>query len=265
MQAGVMRHPPGDGYSQNPQLWAERLRADKERTYELMQVQLGDHVLDVGCGPGVDIIPLAQLVGPAGRVVGIDHNAARIAEANQRAAQTGLTASVHHYQSDALSLPFKAGAFAACRSERLFQHLLNPAAALAEMVRVTRPGGWVVVLDTDWGTLSIDTEETEIERRLARFETEHMRQNGYAGRQLYRLFMRQPLVDMVLEMRSDYTTDYALARQVMQLDNCEARALQAGMVGVEELQRWQRRLAQAEAEGIFFCSLTMMLIAGRKP
>jgi hypothetical protein len=46
---------------------------------------------------------------------------------------------------------------------------------------------------------------------------------------------------------------------------CESRVLQAGIVSVEELQRWQCSLARAEAEGVLFCSLTMMLIAGRKP
>lgn len=260
-----MMHRQNDVYSQNPQLGAERLKADKQRTYEVMHVQLGDYVLDVGCGIGVDTIPLAQMVGRAGRVVGIDHDAGRIAEANQHAAEAGVSAWVSHAQGDALSLPFKTGAFAACRSERLFQHLLDPAAALTEMVRVTRAGGWIVVLDTDWGTLSIDTEETEIERLLARFQAERMRQNGYAGRQLWRLFKRQQLVDIVLDMRADYTTDYALMRQVLQLEDCEARALRASMVNEEELQRWQRSLAHAEAEGVLFCSLTMMLIAGRKP
>jgi hypothetical protein len=143
--------------------------------------------------------------------------------------------------------------------------LPNPVAVLAEMVRATRSGGWVVVLETDWGTLSIDTEETDIERRLARFATEHMRQNGYAGRQLYRLFKRQQLVDIVLEMRPDYTTHYPFMRQVLQMEDCESKALRAGIANVEELQRWQRSLAHAEEEGVFFCSLTMMLIAGRKP
>jgi ubiquinone/menaquinone biosynthesis C-methylase UbiE len=221
IQVGAMIDRQDDIYSQNPQRGAERLRADKQRTYELMHLQLEDHVLDVGCGPGVDTIPLAQWVGPAGRVVGIDHDAGRIVEANQRAAEVGVSAWVHHYQSDALSLPFQTGAFAACRSERLFQHLLDPAAALAEMARVTRPGGWIVVLDTDWGTLSIDSEDTEIERRLARFEAERMRQNGYAGRQLWRLFKRQPLVDIRLEMRADYTTHYTFMRQVLHMEDCD--------------------------------------------
>jgi hypothetical protein len=100
---------------------------------------------------------------------------------------------------------------------------------------------------------------------VARFQAECMRQNGYAGRQLYRLFKRQRLVDIVLDMRADYTRHYTFMRQVLQIEECESRALQAGLVSVEELQRWQCSLAQAEAEGILFCSLTMMLIAGRKP
>ena len=100
---------------------------------------------------------------------------------------------------------------------------------------------------------------------MARFQAERVHQNGYAGRQLWRLFKRPRLVDIVLDMRADYTTDYALMRQVLQLEDCEARALRAGIVSMKGLRGWQRSLAQAEAESVFFCSLSMMLIAGRKP
>jgi hypothetical protein len=59
------------------------------------------------------------------------------------------------------------------------------------MARVTKPGGWVVVWDADWGTLSINTPEVELERRLVRVHAERELNNGYAGRQLYELFKRQ--------------------------------------------------------------------------
>src|SRR5437868_14828994 len=105
-------------YAENLQAWADRLSADKQRTYECMHLQPGDQVLDVGCGPGMDTLRLAQVVGPTGQVVGVDADAAMIAEANQRAAQAGVSAWCHHDQRDALALPFPTGAFTACRSER---------------------------------------------------------------------------------------------------------------------------------------------------
>jgi ubiquinone/menaquinone biosynthesis C-methylase UbiE len=47
-------------YSSNLHIGAERLRADKQRTYELMHIQTGDRALEVGCGPGMDIIPRVE-------------------------------------------------------------------------------------------------------------------------------------------------------------------------------------------------------------
>ena len=46
----------------------------KLRSYELMQVNLGNNVLDVGCGPAIDTINLANLAGSNGRVIGIDND-----------------------------------------------------------------------------------------------------------------------------------------------------------------------------------------------
>src|SRR5664279_1619441 len=108
----------------------------KQRSYALMQIQPGHKVLDLGCGPGTDTIPLAPLAG--------------------------VNTWVRHQRADAMSMPFEADYFDSCRSERLFQHLPNPAQALSEMIRVTKPGGWVVVLDTDWGSLSTDSDDTDI-------------------------------------------------------------------------------------------------------
>ena len=57
-----------------------------------MHLQPGHAVLDVGCGPGTDTIVLAGLVGPTGRVVGVDSDAAMIAGADRRAGQAGCYA-----------------------------------------------------------------------------------------------------------------------------------------------------------------------------
>ena len=66
--------------------------------------------------------------------------------------------------ANATELPFPDASFDASRSERMFQHLKDPDAVFGEMVRVTKPGGRIVVLDPDWGTASIDTPGLEEDR-----------------------------------------------------------------------------------------------------
>jgi hypothetical protein len=123
----------------------------------------------------------------------------------------------------------------------------------------------VVVLDTDHGTWSVDSPETDIERRLTRFKTEHFGHNGYAGRQLYRLFRMAGLQDITCEMISGHFTDYALCRFMFLLDQVEPAALQAGVLTPDEMERWRAGLEQAAARGTFFCSESMVLASGRKP
>ena len=236
----------------------------KQRSYALMQIQPGHKVMDLGCGPGTDTIPLAPLVGAKGQVIGADYDEAMIAEAEQHAQQAGVNTWVRHQQADAMSLPFETDYFDSSRSERLFQHLINPAQALSEMTRVTKSGGWVVVLDTDWGSLSTDSDEIDIERRLARFLAESFLHNGYSGRKLYRFFKQQNLADISFELIPVATPNYALARHGIQAERIEQQALEEGVISTEELQRWRTGLERADSQGVFFCSVNVMVFAGRK-
>jgi ubiquinone/menaquinone biosynthesis C-methylase UbiE len=244
---------------------AALLNQIKQRSYALLRIEPGQHVLDVGCGPGIDTIALARLVGPTGRVVGIDADVALLAEARQRAEASGVSTWVRYEQGDALDLPFAADAFDACRSERLLQHLLQPARALAEMARVTKSGGWIVVVDIDWGTMSIDHPEVDIERRMARALAEQHLHNGYAGRQLYRLFTQQQLLDVRVELVPIAITDYTLARQIGQWDAVECEAVRSESITENELDCWHAYLDHADHDGVFFASASVCVGVGRVP
>ncbi len=102
-----------------------------------------DEVLDAGCGPGIVACALAPLVRS---VVGTDLTPAMLARAADVARHRGL-GNVTFREGDMERLPFPDGSFSLVVTRYTFHHLLRPAAALAELVRVCRPGGRVVVVD----------------------------------------------------------------------------------------------------------------------
>jgi len=244
-------------------LLEDQLIEMKRKSYARMNIEKGHTVLDVGCGPATDTIHLAHLVGQSGEVVGIDYDAEMLAYANQRALEEGVSGWVKHQQGNATKLPFDDSRFDSCRSERLFQHLLFPERALFEMARVTKPGGYVVVLDTDWGTLSINTSLPEIERRLIQFSNESCMNNAYSGRRLSQLFHWQGFKEISIKVLPYQITDYALAREVIVLSRRESEALNAGFLTPDDLKRWHDDLEELNRVESFFASFNLVLVAGR--
>ncbi|HYH82113.1 MAG TPA: methyltransferase domain-containing protein [Longimicrobium sp.] len=244
---------------------AARLVAGGKRlSHERMRIAPGAVVLDVGCGPGTDTLPLAELVGPAGFVHGIDRDAEMVAEAERRAAEAGLAGRVEHRAGDACALPWDDAAFDAVRCERLFLHLERPELATAEMVRVTRPGGRVVLMDTDWGTRSVDTPEVDLERRLARVLAERCMANGYSGRRLWGLLKAAGVGDLSLDLVPLHVDDYDLWRLLSRMEMAFGEAVGAGVMTKDEVRRLDDSLREKDAAGTFFASTTVMLVAGTR-
>jgi SAM-dependent methyltransferase len=103
----------------------------------------GARVLDVACGPGIVACALAA---HASQVSGVDLTPAMIAEARRRQAALG-PANLDWRVGDASALPFADEAFDVVVTRYSFHHLQRPSAALAEMKRVCRAGGRIVVID----------------------------------------------------------------------------------------------------------------------
>ena len=110
------------------------IQASKRLMLERMALAPGAAVLEVGCGPGTDVFDMVDIVGPAGRLVGVDASEAMIAEARRRVSerQVPITFEV----GDAQALPFPDATFDVCRAARLLEHLPDAGPALSEMARV---------------------------------------------------------------------------------------------------------------------------------
>lgn len=113
------------------------------RTLAAAGIGAEDKVLDVACGPGIVACAVAA---HAAHVTGIDLTPAMIEQARGRQAAQGLS-NVDWHVGDATALPFADASFDRVVTRYSFHHLPEPAKALAEMRRVCRPGGRIVVID----------------------------------------------------------------------------------------------------------------------
>lgn len=123
-------------------------RAATNELVRRCRIDATSHVLDVGCGVGVTPRYLAQTTGC--RVTGVDLAAPMIDWARRRATRAGLSGQVGFGVADAQRLPFAAGSFDAVLCESVLAFLPDQARALAEFVRVTRPGGSIGITEGTW-------------------------------------------------------------------------------------------------------------------
>jgi SAM-dependent methyltransferase len=112
----------------------------------------GEGVLDIDSGPGLPAGELAAAVGPTGRVCGVDVSPDMLALARARDLPTGC-APVEYLAAGAERLPYPDDMFDLAVSTQVMEYVPDVAAALAEAYRVLRPGGRLLLLDTDWDSI----------------------------------------------------------------------------------------------------------------
>jgi arsenite methyltransferase len=110
------------------------------------RVELGETVLDLGCGAGTDLLIAAQMVGPRGRAIGVDMTESMLARARQSAASMGLD-NFELHQSLIESVPVEDASVDVVISNGVIDLVPDKDAVFDEIDRVLRPGGRLQIAD----------------------------------------------------------------------------------------------------------------------
>jgi SAM-dependent methyltransferase len=136
------------GESVRLQRQADELAADSATLLDRVGLRPRQSAIDLGCGPRGILDLLAGRVSPEGRVVGLDADPAHTAMAAEFATGRGLS-GVEIITADARRTGLPSGSFDLVHARTLLVNVPEPARVVAEMARLTRPGGWVVSMEPD--------------------------------------------------------------------------------------------------------------------
>ncbi|KAF5038165.1 Ubiquinone/menaquinone biosynthesis C-methyltransferase UbiE [anaerobic digester metagenome] len=236
-----------------------QVRGVKDRSRRALGLRPGDRVLDAGTGVGLDAGLMGAVVGPTGRVLGVDASREMIAAA--RATKPQGLSQVWFALGDAVALPCPDRTFDAVHAERLLQVHPEPTRVVTELARVLRPAGRLVLVEPDWGTMAIDPGAPDVLRRVARHCAGAF-PDGWTGRKLGRHLRAAGLVDVRVEPEVVVLTDLSLALKVMNLGPFIDEAAASRAITGAEREELLATLARADREGSFFFAMTTFRAVG---
>jgi SAM-dependent methyltransferase len=149
-----------DGIYRTPQM-----REQRARTVEMLAVRPGETVVDLGCGPGLLAVELARA---GGCVLAVDVSPDMLARTAAHARSNGVAGRVWPARLDVTALALAVGSVDAVVAVQTLEWVPGIAAALTEAWRVLRPGGRILVLDTDWSRLQWHSDDPARLGRLRR-------------------------------------------------------------------------------------------------
>ena len=240
-----------------------------------LNIKPGDLILDLGCGPGLWTVLLAEKVGPNGKVIGIDSAPELLNYAIKNLKKEPLRDLIEFKKADFVDIPYRDDIFDLVFFGNCFAYVSNHSQILAEMKRVTKPGGRIAAKDFDGGVFIVHPIDPDLTMKIMAAAARVLKENplepifdNYTGRKMHGLFLREHIKDVS-------TTSYAI--QKLQPLTPEIKNYVTGnaewlikigspYLSEEDVQQWRSHFDPnsdryiLDLEEFYFCMLEIMTI-----
>ena len=242
--------------------------AHRDWLLSFVEVAAEQVVVDLGCGRGGDLLALAsRLPGLPARMIGLDSSEVSIEEARAKAARDSRLSFQQHHLGE--TLPFEDSSIDAVYSHNLLECLGDTRHFAAEVARVLRPGGPLIIGHWDWDSQLFDGADKALVRRLMHAFSDWQQSwmehsDGWMGRRLWGVFNSGGAFSGTVHSRTLIDTRYDESSFGFAIAGTFSSLVKRGLASaadVEAFEREQRRLSEA---GRFFYSLTGYAYVGRR-
>ena len=236
----------------------------RDAYFDRLPLVAAEAVLDIGCGTGAEARALLRRPDFAGRLLAVDQSPGLIEAAARLAAEEGLEGRVDYRVGDAHRLDLPDGAFDVVIANTLLSHVVDPAAVLREMVRVTRPGGTVAVFDGDYASWAWAHPDPLLAAAVNAALVGTIVANPLLMRELPALLRDAGL--RLVEAQPHLYAEVGEGPYFLGAAETYAPLLRTGgLVAPAEVDRWLEDQRRAAAEGVFFASCNYYAFVAERP
>jgi len=236
--------------------------AQRQRILVEMNLQSGEHVLDIGSGNGFLVRDMADILGPSGRAIGVDLSDAMTLMAKNLC--SGIL-NTEFETANVTNLPFDDHAFDVVTATQCLSYVYEIETALTEIYRAVKPGGRVILIDTDWDTLVWNCTNQALMNKIMNCFT-GIYANAFLPRTLSVKLVDAgfQLIDRSCHVIVNWT--HSLDTYAgLQIDFVKAIAENDCSISVGDLREWLQDLQEIEKAGECFFSVNRYIFCAEKP
>jgi len=232
----------------------------RQHTLNRLSVKRGEQILDVGCGVGFLSYEIALQTGDSGRVSGIDQNSEMIRHANKRCENLRNT---EFSEANANELPFPEESFDAACCTQVLLYVKDVAQVISEIKRVLKPAGRIIIVETDWRGVVLNSDYDSITRKIFSAWDAAVPSPNLPVR-LGPLLVDNGFYNVDVEPIPILNTEYTPSQFSHGMMNWITRnALKKGVITKEQSQKWLDDLDEKGKSGNYFFCVNRFLFSAQ--